>query len=288
MGIMKKETKNYLDVPLGYSSFTYRGNDDGYAIKLWNGGNWNTSGKTWGCFAPWQRGFDTSNDVRSFYMSFPMMRKWYRKVIDEFNSRMKNIKVTILKEKKIFVTVKNTSYGATSLQLNDEKVNGTVNYLYYNPLLKLEFSDAYNICAVRSLSYIVIIFFRMFSYTEHFYPYDLQCPEGSIIEYFIKLNNDTIVTDNNLAYRGFTEYYSPTIEDFLSMDIPEVANKAGQMYLDTSCRQSKIIKTIGSLAKGEEKLLEEKNDEDDEYDPDDDNNYDDDDDNYDYDTSYES
>lgn len=172
----------------------------------------------------------------NYYFGFPAVPKWYEGVVDEFNSMFSNIKIEV-------IAVRNLKrHGVTTnFSFTDDEDSA-----YVMPLFKLLFNKGnYSPAATKPISYLIHHFFRQISANEgRLNTINNKIVTENFMETMIEINN---LSNNYSGYRALCEE-DITLEDFLLLDDPEIAEEAYMYMNDSYPRQTGLLMNLKFVA----------------------------------------
>jgi len=159
------------------------------------------------CYAQYFRRIPKYN--RRLYFVFPYLPVFSLDIINDFNSKFKNIQYDVLQNRKMYLVCNQNN----TILCYKRKTSFEVAC----PLLTINYNDAYDVNAVYLLNYILPIYLRIISYQERFIKLKDQPNITNLLSWVLGVNN------NNKGYRSLSEK-NLTEEQFLKIDNIELVN----------------------------------------------------------------
>jgi hypothetical protein len=164
--------------------------------------NWRRCGSA--CFGSWEYKYAPKKDM-FLSMKLPY---WTDKVVNEWNSKFKNIKIAIRFERTYIGTPEYDSFGDFTGNSGEDIIDSkpTKDVLEslsknkfkcsYYPILEIHTAKEYNIGADSSIKNLVGVFFRVLSYDECYIkssgnPFKDEEPDSDYLERIVSINNLT-------------------------------------------------------------------------------------------------
>ena len=196
--------------------------------------------RTADCFLEY---FEYYEPNEPFYFSYPVIVDYYQKIIDDFNSKMKNVQYEVVSKKKAYIRPVTNYYGNVFYEYYRRNKGLKDQIIVEQPVFTLNFIGDYSEKSKKYLQYLFHHYLRMASLTEvSFVKPDDKCEDGNYMEFICRMSNRSPGT-RSLSEKQIHE------ADILNLDDVDRVNKITNLILELDYgdpRQTNIIHFYGT------------------------------------------